>query len=81
MKKNKTNEIQQEIDLIRLKGQIDAGEITRENEFYFGGENNNLFLMCLQLGLNKNSEKFIDFLSSDFGPQIFREKMLIYVWT
>ena len=32
--------------------------------------------MCSQLGLNKDNENFIDFLSLDIGSQIFREKML-----
>ena len=32
--------------------------------------------MCSQLGLNKDNENFIDFLSSDIGLQIFRENML-----
>ena len=64
------------IDLTRLKDEIDAGKIPREIEFYFGGENNNFSLMCSQLGLNKDNENFIDFLSSDIGLQIFGENML-----
>ena len=51
-------------------------QIPKESEFYFGGENENFFLMCLQLGLNKDNENFIDFLSSNIGSQIFRENML-----
>ena len=31
--------------------------------------------MCFQLGLNKDNEYFIDFLSSDIGSQIFKENM------
>ena len=76
IKKQKDDEIQQEIDLTRLKDEIDPGEIPREIEFYFGGENDNFFLMCSQLGLNKDNENFIDFLSSDISSQIFRENML-----
>ena len=75
-KKQKDGEIQQEIDLSRLKDEIDAGEIPREIEFYLGGENDNFFLMCLWLGLNKDNENFIDFLSSEIGLHIFRENML-----
>ena len=32
--------------------------------------------MCLQLGLNKDNENFIDFLALDIGSQIFRDNML-----
>ena len=32
--------------------------------------------MYSRLGLNKDNENFIDFLSSDTGSQIFRENML-----
>ena len=48
---------------MRLKDEIDAGNIPREIEFYFGGEIDNFFLMCSQLGLKKDNENFIDFLS------------------
>ena len=51
-------------------------QILKESEFYFGGENDKFFLMYLQLGLNKDNENFIDFLSSNIGSQIFRENML-----
>ena len=76
IKKQRDDEINEEINLTRLKYQIDAGEIPREIEFYFGGENCSFFLMCSQLGLNKDNENFTDFLSSDIGSQIFRENML-----
>ena len=61
---------------MKLKDKIDKGEIPREIEFYFGAKNYNFFLMCLQLGLNKDNENFMDFLSSDIGSQIFRKNML-----
>ena len=32
--------------------------------------------MCLRLGLNRDNETFIEFLSLDIGSQIFRENML-----
>ena len=76
IKKRKDDKIQQERDLMKLKDKIDKGEIPREIEFYFGAENYNFFLMCLQLGLNKDNENFMDFLSSDIGSQIFRKNML-----
>ena len=76
IKKQKDDEINEEINLTRLKYQIDAGEIPREIKFYFGGENYSFFVMCSQLGLNKDNENFIDFLSLDIGSQIFRENML-----
>ena len=61
---------------MRLKDEKDVGKIPMEIEFYFGGENYNFFLMCSQLGLNRDNENFIDFLSLDIGLQIFREIML-----
>ena len=57
--------------------EIDVGEIAREIEFHFGGMDYNFFLMCLLLSLNKDDEKFFDFLSSDIGSQTFRENMLL----
>ena len=71
IKKRKDDKIQQERDLMKLKDKIDKGEIPREIEFYFGAENYNFFLKCSQLGLNKNNEDFIEFLSSDTALQIF----------
>ena len=56
---------------MRLKDEKDTREIPREIEFYFGAENYNFFLKCSQLGLNKNNEDFIEFLSSDTALQIF----------
>ena len=35
--------------------------------------------MCSQLGLNKDNESFIDFLSSDVGSQIFRKTCSPYI--
>ena len=64
------------MDLTRLKDEIDAGKIPKQIEFYFGGKNYNFFLMCSRLGLNKDNENFIDFLSLDIDSQIFRENML-----
>ena len=63
IKKQKDDEINQEINLVRLKDETDVGEIPKEIELYFGGENYSFFLMCLQIGLNKYNENFIDFLS------------------
>ena len=37
-KKQKDDKTQQEIDLTRLKDEIDVGEIPREIKFYFRGE-------------------------------------------
>ena len=76
IKKQKDDEINEDINLVRLKDEIDVGEIPKEIELYFGGENYSFFLMCLQLGLNKDNENFIEFLSSYIGSQIFRENML-----
>ena len=69
------DEINEEIDLTRLKDEIDAGEILKESDFYFGRENDNFFFMWSRLGLNKDNENFTDFLSSDISMQIFRENM------
>ena len=76
IKKQKDDKVNEEIDLTRLKDEIDVGEIPKEIEFYFDGKNYNFFLMCSWLGLNKDHESFIDFLSLDIGSQIFRENML-----
>ena len=73
--KKKDDEIHEEIDLARLKDETYA-EISKEIEFYFGRENYKFLLVCSRLGLNKDNEIFIDFLSSDIGSQIFRENML-----
>ena len=61
--------------MARLKDETYA-EISKAIEFYFGRENYKFLLVCLRLGLNKDNEIFIDFLSSDIGSQIFRENML-----
>ena len=76
IKKQQDDEINDEIDLNRLKNEINAGEIPREIEFYFGGQNYNFFLACSKLNLSKDNENFIDFLYSDIGSQILREKVL-----
>ena len=76
IKKQKDDEINEEIDLTRLKDEIDTREIPKEIEIYFGRKNYNFFLLCLWLGLNKDNVNFIDFLSSDIGLQIYRENML-----
>ena len=70
IKKQQDDEINNEIGLNRLKGEIDAGK------FYFGGQNYNFFLMCSKLNLSKENENFTDFLSSNVGSQILRENML-----
>ena len=44
IKKQKDDEINEEIDLTRLKDEINAGEIPKEIEFYFAGKNCNFFL-------------------------------------
>ena len=77
IKKQKDNEINEEIDLTRIKDGVDAGEILPKIEFYFGGENYNFSLVRSQLGLNKDNENFIDFSASDIASQIFRENMLL----
>ena len=68
-KKQQDDEINEEIDLNRVKDETDAS-------IYFGDENYSFFLMCLKLNLNKDNENFIDFLSSDVASQILRENML-----
>ena len=76
IKKQKDNEINEEIDLTRIKDGVDAEEIPPKIEFYFGGENYNFSLVCSQLSLNKDNESF-DFLPSDIGSQILRRNMLL----
>ena len=72
IKKQQDDEINDEIDLNRLKDEINAGKIPRKIEFYFGGQNYNFFLVCSKLNLSKENY----FLYSDIGSQILRENML-----
>ena len=44
IKKQKEDEINEEIDLTRLKDKSDTAEIPKEIGFYFGGGNYNFFL-------------------------------------
>ena len=48
IKKQEDKAINDEIDLTRLKNEIDSGEIPKEIEFNFGGPNQNFF-KCVQL--------------------------------
>ena len=75
IKKKQDDEIKDEIDLNKLKEEIDAGEIPKEIEFYFGGPNQNFFIMYSRLNLNRENSDFIEFLSLDIGSQIFMENM------
>ena len=59
-----------------FKDELDAGQVPKETEFYFGGRNYNFFLMCSKLNLNKGNENFVDFLSSDIRSQFLGENML-----
>ena len=69
-------EINGEIDLKRLRDEINSGHKPSELEFYFGGPNRNFFLICSGLNFNRDNTDFIEFLSSNIGSQIFRENML-----
>ena len=60
----------------RLHHEINSREIPKEIEFYFGGLNENIFLMCSSLNLSRENSDFIDFLSSGIGSQVLRENML-----
>ena len=70
-------QIKSEIDLQKLKDELDACEVPKEFEFYFGVLNKKFFYACQNLDLNEDNTSFIDFLSSDIGSQIFREN---YFW-
>ena len=76
IKKQQDKEINDEIDLQRLHHEINSREIPKEIEFYFGGLNENIFLMCSSLNLSRENSDFIDFLSSGIGSQVLRENML-----
>ena len=76
IKKQQDKEINDEIDLQRLHHEINSREIPKEIEFYFGGLNQNIFLMCSNLNLSRENSDFIDFLSSDIGSHVLRENML-----
>ena len=75
IKKQQDKEINDEIDLQRLHHEINSREIPKEIEFYFGGLNENIFLMCSSLNLSRENSDFID-LSSGIGSQVLRENML-----
>ena len=70
-------QIKSETDLQKLKDELDACEVPKEFEFYFGVLNKKFFYACQNLDLNEDNTSFIDFLSSDIGSQIFREN---YFW-
>ena len=74
-KKQENDKIKKEIDLTRLKGELDAGQVPKKVELYFGGKNYSVFLMSSNLNLNKSNKNFVDFLSSDIGCQILRENI------
>ena len=76
-KREKEKQIKSEIDLQKLKDELDMGEVTKELEFYFGSLKNFFFYACQNLGLNEDNTSFIDFLSPDIGSQIFRENSLL----
>ena len=67
IKKQQDDEINDEIDLNRLKDEIDANKIPREIEIYFRGQNYIFFLMYSKLNLSQINENFIDFLSTDIS--------------
>ena len=50
--------------------EIDNGQVPEQLEFYFGGDNENLFRQFLSLSPTPASANFIDFISSDFGAGI-----------
>ena len=77
IKKQQDKEINDEIDLQRLHHEINSREIPKEIEFYFGGLNQNIFLMCSNLNLSRENSDFIDFSSSDIGRLVhkFSEKI------
>ena len=81
-RREEEEQIKPEIGLQKLKDELDAGEVPKELEFYFGGLNKNFFCACQNVGLNEKNKFFINFLSSKIGSQIFRENsMSIHIET
>ena len=76
IKEQEDKEINDEIDLQRLRDEINSELTPLELELYFGGPNRNFFLICSGSNLNRDNSDLIDFLSSDIGSQIFRENIL-----
>ena len=65
-----------EYHLDKLTDEIDNGQVPEQLELYFGGDNENLFRQFLSLSPTPASANFIDFISSDFGAGILRQKKL-----
>ena len=49
IKREKEKQIKSEIDLQKLKDELDMGEVTKELEFYFGSLNKFFFYACQNL--------------------------------
>ena len=65
-----------------INEQINDGVTPKEIELYFGDYNKNFFLTCVIIGLSKENENFVDFLSSSLGYKILTEnKITIYTET
>ena len=78
--KEDLKEIEREYYFWHILEQINDGVTPEEIEFYFGGDNKNFFLTCASLGLSKDSENFVDFLSSNLGYKILtKNKITIHI--
>ena len=62
-KREEEEQIKSEIDLQKLEDELDAGEVPKKLEFYFGGLNKKIFHACQKLGVNEENTFFIDFES------------------
>ena len=66
-------EIERECNFSHILEQITDRVTPEEIEFYFSGDNKNIFLTCASLGLSKDNQNFVDFLSSNLGYKILTE--------
>ena len=66
-------QFKRDYNLDKLVDKINNGKIPEQLEFYFGGENENLFAQLLSLSPTPANANFLDFLSSDFGAEIMRQ--------
>ena len=63
------------MNFLLILEQINEGVMPEKIEFYFGDDDENVFLTCASLGLSKGNENFVNFLSSDLGYRILSKNI------
>ena len=78
-KENEKTEIEnfkKEYEIDMLTDQVDKGQISETLEFYFSGGNQNFTQRINDINPTKETKFFIEFLMTDFGPQLMKENNL-----